>query len=75
MAIDRRQLIGLCEELVEDVDERVHGYREKLLRTAEEIYLAERDHKIRRTYIQKDINELCEELADYIAVHEGYGQE
>jgi hypothetical protein len=70
MAIDRRQLMNLCESLVENVDERVDGYRERLLRTAEEIYLAERDHKIRSTYIQKDVNSLCEDLADYI-VEEG----
>lgn len=66
MAIDRRQLMELCEDLVQNIDERVDGYREKLLRTAEDIYLAERDHKIRSTYIQKDVNKLCGNLADYI---------
>ena len=66
MAIERRQLMKLCEDLVGNIDERIDGYRERLLRTAEDIYLAERDHKIRSTYIQEEIKSICEDLADNI---------
>lgn len=64
MSINRRHLVNIFRERVEQIDEdrRVPGYRVELLKRLTAIIEAEQEHKIRAINVQQRVNDECNRL-------------
>lgn len=71
MAIAQRLLVEVIKQECRQAPERVSGYRQELLIAVGDILLAERQHAVRATQIQQQVEDLCERLGDYLARQSG----
>lgn len=67
MAVNPKKLIEAFKLECEKIPERVDGYRQELLYTVADILNAEREHTIRRTQIQQQVNDFCDRLGRFLA--------
>ena len=68
MPVNPKKLIEAIKLECEKIPERVEGYHEELLLTVADILTAEREHTIRRSQIQQQVNEFCDRLGKYLEV-------
>ncbi len=64
MAVNKSQLIETLKEQVSAIDEsqRIASYRQELLVTLAEIIEVESANRVRKTSVQHDVTEKCENL-------------
>ncbi len=64
MPINRRHLVSIFKDRVEQIDEdrRVPGYRVELLKRLTAIIEAEQEHKVRSINVQQRVNDECNRL-------------
>lgn len=67
MSYNRNKMVKLILNECESIEEQCDGYREKILDTIIEILNAEREHKVQRTSIQKQVNAACHKAGDFLA--------
>ena len=67
MSYNKQKMVKLILNESESIEERCDGYRKKILDAIIEILNAERDHKVQRTSIQKQVNQACHNAGDFLA--------
>ncbi len=66
MSYNAEKMGKLIEDACQSVENRSNGYKRKVIDAIVEILEAERDHKTRRTNIQKKVNEVCHSTGDFL---------
>ena len=67
MSYNKEKMVDLILNESESIEERCDGYRKKVLNSIIDILNAERQHKVQRTQIQQQINEVCHQTGDFLA--------
>ena len=67
MPVNSRKVIRILYEELGDIEERCEGYREELIETLAEIIEAERQHQVRGTNIQKQVESKCNAVGEFLA--------
>lgn len=66
MSFQKQRMIRLILNESESIEERCDGYRKKVLDAIVEILNAEREHKARKTNIQKQVDVACHVAGDFL---------
>lgn len=66
MSFNREKIVELILNESESIEERCDGYKKKLLDAIVEILKAEREHKVQRTTIQKQVDTACHKVGDFL---------
>ena len=67
MPANERKVVQIILEEVQHVEERCDGYRMVLADALSDIVTAERQHRIRGTNIQQQVNHKCNATGEYLA--------
>ena len=66
MPLNERKIVKIILEKCNEIEERCPGYREELEEVVADIVFAEREHRIKGTYIQKHISERCDTAGRFL---------
>ena len=67
MSYNKEKMVQLIFDECKSVEERCNGYKQNILDAIVEILQAEKDHKVQRTTIQKQVNQACHSAGDFLA--------
>ena len=67
MSFNKQKIVKLILNECASIEDRCDGYKKKLLDAIVEILNAEREHKVQRTTIQKEIDATCHAAGDFLA--------
>lgn len=67
MPVNSLKVIGILYEELGEIEERCEGYREELIATLAEIIEAEQKHQVQGTNIQKQVENKCNAVGDFLA--------
>jgi hypothetical protein len=70
MPLEKKRVEKLIGESLTEVPERCEDYRNELLDSLNDIIMEERQHQIQGTPIQKNVNEICDNLGKYLTENE-----
>ena len=67
MPLNDRKIITIILDECKTIQERCTGYKEELFEVITEIITAERQHRVKGTNIQQQINDKCYAAGDFLA--------
>lgn len=67
MPANDRKVIQIILEEMNVIEERCEGYREALTEAVADIITSERQHRVRGTSIQKQVNDKCNAVGHFLA--------
>ena len=71
MPLNDQKIIKIILDEYKSIEERCDGYRDELLETLTEIIEFERQHRVRGTNIQQQINDKCNATGNFLAKKRG----
>ena len=67
MPVNDQKVIQMILEEVSTVDDRCEGYREVLTEAVADIINSERQHRVKGTNIQQQVNDKCNAVGRFLA--------
>lgn len=67
MPANEQKVIQIILEEIRTAEDRCEGYREELMEAVSDIITSERQHRVKGTNIQQQVNERCHAVGQFLA--------